>query len=676
MTAPQRKRHPVRASLAFAGAGALGTFLSGAAKQLLIALREHNRAVAEQAPDSDSRYLGPAWGRVTVDSIGGASAGAICGAQVAKALFDPRYLGEGLPDDAPGTMTGDWINEGDFVVLAGDGVEASRTEHMDAPGWSLLSGARLRSLVERLLRGAPDSGAPDDLVEDSGVLAFGVTLTDLFGVHAHADFDADRVMGHPDFGLAPVTAGVSQGPHAPRVVRDLGGRNHAEVRKFLLARDASARSLAQAFLDETGRSGLAEALVWQPSIAGRLAAVCAASAALPFAIGPVAIDDAHGERRLYIDGGVLNNKPVAPALRLARWQDAIRLRRVERSEDGVYSEATVTGALGYERVVFFVDAFPEQTPSRARHGERGGANRVDAASLLASLRAPGRGRAATVTRPAIAVSPRTVQLQALIAGLAAPPVTEVRGMTRQQQMEASLQHPTAASRLFFDSLMNSVRAQDMREIAKRNNLVAARAKFISDRCERPPVHHESFRVDSLSSAQALASVLGVTASEGLTEEERLAVAERVAESDQVSGLGGRRTVSVIPIFAPDERHDLFAGDRLYAVGGLLSLQARRHDASIGGQIAVAVANALRGRVVPLELLGLRGPADADRPQDATLLMDRIRASGRAVVDSFFDRHPLVAWFAKLPIYLDPVMRIAKRSLDAQVSARRLPPDES
>lgn len=675
MTAPLRQRHPVRASLAFAGAGALGTFLSGAAKQLLISLRHHNRAVAESAPDSDARYLSPSWGRVTVDSIGGASAGAICGAQVAKALFVPDYLGEGLPDDAPGTMTGDWINEGDFVVLAGEGTETSRTPHMDAPGWSLLSGSRLTALVERLLRGSGPCDLRDDLVEDSGIVAFGVTLTDLFGVHAHADFDADRVLGHPDFGLAPVIPGGSHGPHGPRLVRDLGGRNHAEVRKFLLARDADAQTLAQTFLQETGRSGLAEATLWQPSVAGRLAAVCAASAALPFAIGPVAIDDARGERRLYMDGGVLNNKPVAPALRLARWQDAIRLRAARRDDDGCYGEAAVTGALRYERVVFFVDAFPDQTPSRARHGERGSEPQVDPAELVASLRSPGRGRVPTVTRPAAVVAPRTVQLQALLSGLADPEPAPVRGLTRQQQMEAALQQPTAASRLFFDSLMNSVRAQDMREIAKRNNLVAARAKFITDRCERPPVHHESFRVDSLGAAQAYASVLGVTASEGLTPAQRLAVAERVWESDQVSGLGGRRTVSVIPIFAPDERHDLFAGDRLYAVGGLLSLQARRHDASVGGRIAGAVADALRGRTVPMASLGLREATEAERPQDAALLMDRIRASGRALVDSFFERHPLIAWFAKLPIYLDPVMRIAKRSLDAQVSSRRIPPDE-
>ena len=46
MTASLRQRPPVRASLAFAGAGALGTFLSGAAKQLLVALRNHNRAAS------------------------------------------------------------------------------------------------------------------------------------------------------------------------------------------------------------------------------------------------------------------------------------------------------------------------------------------------------------------------------------------------------------------------------------------------------------------------------------------------------------------------------------------------------------------------------------------------------------------------------------------------------
>jgi hypothetical protein len=30
-------------------------------------------------------------------------------------------------------------------------------------------------------------------------------------------------------------------------------------------------------------------------------------------------------------------------------------------------------------------------------------------------------------------------------------------------------------------------------------------------------------------------------------------------------------VSLVPVFSPDERYDLFAGDRIYAVGGLLEL---------------------------------------------------------------------------------------------------------
>jgi hypothetical protein len=135
-------------------------------------------------------------------------------------------------------------------------------------------------------------------------------------------------------------------------------------------------------------------------------------------------------------------------------------------------------------------------------------------------------------------------------------------------------------------------------------------------------------------------------------------------------------VSLVPVFSPDERYDLFAGDRIYAVGGLLSMQARMHDAGIGVQVARAVTEALSGKVVPFEALGIRKAEESQRPQDAELLMRRIRASGSALVDSFFERHPIVAWFAKLPIYLDPIMRIAKRSLDRQVSARRQPPDES
>jgi hypothetical protein len=132
-----------------------------------------------------------------------------------------------LADDAPGTITGDWINEGDFVVLAGEGTAVNRTRDMDSPGWSLLSGARLHALVEKLLSGSAAAAEPDGLVEESGIIAFGVTLTDLFGVHSRADFDADRVLGHPDFGQAAVMPRHGSTAHGPRLVRDLGGRNHA-----------------------------------------------------------------------------------------------------------------------------------------------------------------------------------------------------------------------------------------------------------------------------------------------------------------------------------------------------------------------------------------------------------------------------------------------------------------
>ena len=139
MTDPQR--HPVRAALALAGAGSLGTFLSGAVRKILISIRNHNAACAEPGASSDDpRFLHPHWGHITIDAIGGSSAGALCGSQLVKALYEPTYAGEGQELEAIATMTGDWINGGDFERLSPDDEKTAERGSIESPGWTLLSG--------------------------------------------------------------------------------------------------------------------------------------------------------------------------------------------------------------------------------------------------------------------------------------------------------------------------------------------------------------------------------------------------------------------------------------------------------------------------------------------------------------------------------------------------------
>src|SRR5699024_2748515 len=91
-------------------------------REIVLAIRAHNAAIADpEASPSDARILHPQWGKITIDAVGGSSAGALCSGQLVKALFEPEYLGQNKDLDTIGTMTGDWIEFGSFEHLSIEG---------------------------------------------------------------------------------------------------------------------------------------------------------------------------------------------------------------------------------------------------------------------------------------------------------------------------------------------------------------------------------------------------------------------------------------------------------------------------------------------------------------------------------------------------------------------------
>src|SRR5690625_176750 len=144
------QRRPVRAAVALAGAGSLGTFLAGALREIVLAIRAHNTALIDpDADDDDPRLLHPQWGKITIDAVGGSSAGALCSGQLVKALFEPDYLGKNQDIDTIGTMTGDWIEYGCFEHLSIEGNTPIKEGNVESPGWTFPSFMGVLPSMER-----------------------------------------------------------------------------------------------------------------------------------------------------------------------------------------------------------------------------------------------------------------------------------------------------------------------------------------------------------------------------------------------------------------------------------------------------------------------------------------------------------------------------------------------
>lgn len=622
----QSKRVPVRASIALAGAGSLGTFLSAASRELLLRLHAHNRAVLEQAPNEDGRYLRPDWGLVVIDSVSGTSAGAITACQVVKALFEPSYLCANQSAETRGCLSGDWIHGADFTQLASDHNQPETRGPVSSPGWTLLSGARLYETVFRMLRPTEQTSSLPSLLDETGVVALAITLTDLLGYHEPAEFEAGQVIGHPDFGASPPRGSLLfRGEEGQ--VRDLGSRGHAEIRKMFIARDGEVVPVLDHYLTGTRRRRRAQIEIWGPDAASRMAAVATASAALPFAVGPVTVQEPESDSsKLYMDGGVLNNKPVAPALLMARWHDAYRVRRTWDASASEFDREKVEATLSYQRVCFFIDAFPDRSFDawRSQHPD-----------------------AWTQTWHSVMGVQDDVE-------------------ERKRRLLSAIETPAGGIGVFFESVMTTLRAQDAKVIAKNNLRLDRRDALVDSWIYEHDGEVGSFVLDTIEKAFAWATVCARPTAARLSKGEKNVLTRRLHDIERMSGLDGRRAVTMVPIFAPRGLRGVFAGEALYALAGLLALDARRYDSSTGSRVARTVLDAIAGRVAERQYPPLPPAPDDAHPDDSSPLVNRIRVAAKALIDGRKSTSSVVRFFARLPLNLDPIMDMARVRLDRKI----------
>lgn len=616
-----------------AGAGSLGTFLAGALREIVIAVRAHNEAIADtNAGPDDPRVLHPSWGHVTIDSVGGSSAGALCSGQLVKALYEPEYLGTGLEIDAEGTLAGDWINMASFEGLAPEGNAMATEGGVEAPGWTLLSPAKLYKVaMEALVSKSFDPDAPRDAacaLPANGIVGVGITLTDVLGYHEYAEFEACDVMGHPQFGAVEAKVAHFRALKG-KEVRDLGVRKHSEVRHLFVCASEESKQIIRRFMDETDRDGKAAGHTWLEA-GERLSGLAVASAALPLAFGPMALTDptdVEGQsiRRLYMDGGVLNNKPINPALLMARWQDEIRVVSRTAYEADSFSKSVVDEELNYDRVCFFIDAFPDRT-----RGE---------------WRSP---------HPDVALTGQPV------------PQTQAENVAaRDQRIDDALASPSRGLGLFFESMLTSLRAQDIRGVAVTNYRIAKRAEFIRSLAGK--IHHgeSEFFLTDFSRVHAYVAVRRATRGLPLSEQDHLALADVVYQTDGFAGLHGRHSVTMIPVFAPKNLVEVLAGEGLYAMGGLLSREARVHDALTGQRVAQQVLRSLNPRNEE-EQVTLPNPEHEALPNDTSLLVKRLTVVVEAMIEGDGSGSAFARKLVAFPFQMNPLVRLLKGRLDRTV----------
>lgn len=631
------ERRPVRAAVALAGAGSLGTFLAGALREIVLAIRAHNAAIADpEASPSDARILHPQWGKITIDAVGGSSAGALCSGQLVKALFEPEYLGQNKDLDTIGTMTGDWIEFGSFEHLSIEGNSPTKEGSVESPGWTFLSPNKLYDVAKNALNSDSYEASSDDPkispLPDNQIVGVGITLTDLLGYHEFAEFDAAQVLGHQQFG-ADHAQEVRFHSLKGRDVRDLGVRQHSEIRRLFVGPDDASKTTLRRFLSHTRRYGKATAHTWK-EVPERLGALAAASAALPMALGPMALTDPiehpteGGEdtiRRLYLDGGVLNNKPISPALTMARWQDEVRL--LSHTDEGApaYDKDTVRRLFDYERVCFFIDAFPDRT--------RG------------AWRSPHPDNALTGT-PVRQMLPENVK-------------------ARNDRIDEALDVPSKGMGMFLESLLTSLRAQDIRGVANTNLKVAKRAEFIRKLAGK--LHHGSstFALDTMDRAHAYAAVMEATADLNIDDAERNELTDVIFQADSFARMRGRRSVTIIPVFAPENLVEVLAGESLFAVGGLLSKAARLHDARTGQRIAQEVLKCLDPGCES-QRVELPGPSAEERPSDSEPLVRRLQVFVNALIKGDGTGSPMMRGLVSFPFNFNPLVKLLRDRLDRTI----------
>lgn len=125
-------------------------------------------------------------------------------------------------------------------------------------------------------------------------------------------------------------------------------------------------------------------------------------------------------------------------------------------------------------------------------------------------------------------------------------------------------------------------------------------------------------------------------------------------------------MTVVPIWAPENLRAAYAGDAFYSMGGLLSKDARRHDAELGVEVARRVIDAVRDPESVSAEHRLHDAPEAALPRDAGPLARRLVIALRAMLDGLLWRSPVLRFFATLPLRVTPILSRFKRWLDVRV----------
>jgi hypothetical protein len=311
---------------------------------------------------------------------------------------------------------------------------------------------------------------------------------------------------------------------------------------------------------------------------------------------------------------------------MARWHDAWRVRRTWDSDASEFNRDDVQKTLSYQRVCFFIDAFPDRT--------------------LDAWRSQHPDAWTNAWHSVMGVQDDAEE--------------------RKRRLLSAIETPAGGIGVFFESVMTTLRAQDAKVIAKNNLRLDRRDALVDGWIQEHDDEEIPFILDTIEKAFAWATVCARPSAANLTEGQKNVLSRRLHDIERMSGLDGRRAVTMVPIFAPRGLRGVFAGEALYALAGLLALDARRYDSSMGGRVAKTVLDAIAGRMAERQHPPLPPAPAAAHPDDSSPLVSRIRVAAKALIDGRKSTSSVVRFFARLPLHLDPVMDMARTRLDRKI----------
>jgi hypothetical protein len=151
-------------AITIAGAVSLGSYESGVAFEILDAVAQHNKAVAEDQ-------------KIYIDVLTGASAGGMTVAMIAQRLL---YDGNAMNDPYNNPLYNAWVKDVDIVGLLNRGPKEPVSESIFSS--DLIAAISKKYLVDRYAVSPPASPIPHPAVNTSEPLYLGLALSNLNGV--------------------------------------------------------------------------------------------------------------------------------------------------------------------------------------------------------------------------------------------------------------------------------------------------------------------------------------------------------------------------------------------------------------------------------------------------------------------------------------------------------------